>query len=87
MSEPGRPADVLAAQRRSRREYIRTHHPDAGGKQEDFISGLADFDAAQRRAGRGGTPVTVVVRPAWPVSLTTVLLRRLLRRHQPPRVR
>jgi hypothetical protein len=85
-----RPTDLdsAAAQRRVRRDFIRTHHPDAGGNHDNFIRGLADFDAAQRRSpGMRNTPVTVIARPTWPVSVTTVVLRRLRRRYQAPRVR
>jgi hypothetical protein len=80
--------DSATAQRRARRDFIRTHHPDAGGNHDDFIRGLADFEAAQRRTPRiSTTPVTVIPRSTWPASLTTVVLRRLRRRYQAPRVR
>jgi hypothetical protein len=81
-------SDVRSAHRRERRDFIRTHHPDAGGNHDDFIRGLAEFDVPQRRSPRTSTtPVTVIPRPAWPVSLTTVVLRRLRRRYHAPRVR
>jgi hypothetical protein len=87
MSQPGGP-DAVSAQRRARREFIRTHHPDVGGDPHTFVTGLADLDAGPRPSTPArSTAVTVTARQAWPVSLTTVMLRRLRRRHQPPRVR
>jgi hypothetical protein len=81
-------SDAPSARRRERREFIRAHHPDAGGDHDDFIRGLADFDVAQRRSARSSTTaVTVIPRSTWPVSVTTVVLRRLRRRYQAPRVR
>lgn len=85
-------SDILSAQRRARREFIRTHHPDAGGNHDDFVTGLANLDAnldAERRPSppASATRVTVVPRSAWPVSLTTMMLRRLRRRYEEPRVR
>ena len=81
-------ADPLSAQRRVRREFIRTHHPDAGGDQHTFIAGLADIEAGKRPSPPARPiVVTVTPRPAWPVSLTTIMLRRLRRRHQKSRVR
>jgi hypothetical protein len=82
------PTDYLAARRRARgaRTSARTT-PTPGGKPHDFIRGLADFDAAQSWP-TSTTPVIVVPRRSWPVSLTTVVLRRLRRRHHAaPRVR
>jgi hypothetical protein len=87
MTEPA-DSDARSTQRRARRDFIRAHHPDAGGNPDDFIAGLADLDAGRRVAPAArATPVTVVARSAWPVSLTTVMLRRIRRRYQPPRVR
>ncbi len=87
MTDPTR-ADLLSAQRRARREFIRANHPDAGGNHDEFVAGLADLDAGRRSAPPVTTTrVTVVPRSAWPVSLTTIVLRRLRRRYQEPRVR
>jgi hypothetical protein len=87
MTEPTA-SDVGSAQRRARRDFIRAHHPDAGGNHDDFITGLADLDAGPRPSPAARpTPVTVVSRSAWPVSLTTIVLRRIRRRYQEPRVR
>jgi hypothetical protein len=79
--------DSTKARRRERRDFIRAHHPDVGGTHDDFIRGLAAFDVAQRFPPTSTTPVTVIPRSTWPVSLTTVVLRRLRRRYQAPRVR
>ncbi len=87
MTQPA-DSEFQAAQRRARRDFIRAYHPDAGGNHDDFIAGLADLDAGHRPSSPARTtPVTVVPRPAWPVSLTTIVLRRIRRRYQEPRVR
>ena len=79
--------DAEFEQRTTRRAFIRNHHPDAGGDHETFITGLADLDAAPRSAAASRlVPVIVTPRQTWPTSLTTIVLRRLRRRRQPPRV-
>ena len=79
--------DPCPVQRRARRDFIRTHHPDVGGNHDDFIAGLASLDAGHRPPSPARTvTVTVVARQSWPLSLTTAVLRRLRRRHQEPRV-
>lgn len=81
-------SDPHPDQRRTRREFIRTHHPDVGGNHDHFITGLASLDAGHRPSVPVRTvTVTVVARQPWPLSLTTAVLRRLRRRHQKPRVR
>ena len=80
--------DSAAAQRRARRDFIRTHHPDAGGNRDDFVAGWPTSTSAESiRLDLAPHPVVVVPQPTWPVSLTTVVLRRMRRRHQAPRVR
>lgn len=70
-----------AQSRRSRREYIRTHHPDAGGDPADFVIGLANFDS------RPTPRVFVTKSHPWPVTIVTGLAQRIRRSRRPPRVR
>lgn len=67
-----------------RRAFIRTHHPDRGGDQAAFITGLADLE-------RGGWPgdradrVRVRIMARRPILVR--LWQALRDRPRPPRVR
>ena len=94
-------ANPEQSRRQSRRAFIRTHHPDIGGDPADFVAGLAGLDAephAESAAEPDATPSTNATAGSradtqaqpdqpWPVSLTTVLLRRARGHKRPPRVR
>jgi len=70
--------------RLARREFVRAHHPDAGGYPEVFWRGLQAFD----RPGVGTAGVRVVAVRSHRPSLAVVLLvwRRYRRRYTAPRV-
>ena len=73
--------------RASRREFIRTHHPDRGGDPTEFLIGLPHF-------GFDPSAITDTTRPrivfvphvSWPRRVLHALLAQFHRR-QPPRVR
>jgi hypothetical protein len=74
--------DGDAGQRRAFRAWVRAHHPDAGGDQDEFTAGIARW----RRLLAGGDA------PAAEVSVFRArgglwrAQRWWQRRHQPPRV-
>ena len=70
--------------RLARREFVRAHHPDAGGDPEVFWRGLQAFD----RPGLGTCGVRVVAVRSHRPLLAAVLLvwRRCRRHHTAPRV-
>jgi hypothetical protein len=47
-----------AEQRRAFREFVKTHHPDAGGDPEVFLAGLRTWQ--HEPAGQGAAPANVV---------------------------
>jgi hypothetical protein len=73
------------SRRHARREFIRAHHPDAGGDPAAFVTGLAALD----RLPAGAPAARVVVVADTPVlaRLLTALMRRIGWRRPPPRVR
>jgi hypothetical protein len=73
--------DEQSRRRRARREFIRVHHPDAGGDPADFVTGLAALDRPP--AAR----VVVVADPPLLARLLTALMHRAGWRRPPPRVR
>lgn len=78
-------------QRRTRRAFIRAHHPDIGGDSARFVAGLAAFDRGETSpTSTSQNPVArvfVVADKPWPVSVVTAVLRRLERSRRPPRVK
>ena len=79
------PADHRAA----RREFIRAHHPDAGGDPTAFISGLQRWDepGSAGQTGRTATArVRIIARRAWPMRIVMVVLGQIVRHGRPPRV-
>ena len=70
------------ARRAARREFVRTHHPDLGGDHDNFVTGLANLERSPQVAVQQVPPVVADAQQPWPVSLTSVLLRRLYRRRR-----
>jgi hypothetical protein len=70
-------------QRRARRDFIRAHHPDAGGDPTAFIAGLAALDPS----GSGSARVIVVAATHWPARVKKALQRWMGWRQPPPRVK
>ncbi|WIX77669.1 hypothetical protein QRX50_40735 [Amycolatopsis carbonis] len=70
-----------AAEKAAYREFVRTHHPDAGGDAEAFREGLARFHQvdkpARQPASRQAESVSFVVRRR---GLTRVLAAHRRRR-------
>jgi hypothetical protein len=77
------------SRRHARREFIRAHHPDAGGDPAAFVTGLAALDRLPAGAPAGAPAARVVVVADTPVlaRLLTALMRRIGWRRPPPRVR
>ena len=66
--------------RRARRAFLRTHHPDVGGDPEEFVLGLARFDAPAARSA----PVVVVRRPRGVSGWCRHVAGAARRRARPP---
>jgi hypothetical protein len=70
-------------QRQARRDFIRAHHPDAGGDPAAFIAGLAALSAL----GSASARVIGVPNARWPARMKKALQRRMGWRQPPPRVK
>lgn len=96
MDEPDADRRHELDRRRRRRQFIRTHHPDAGGDPAAFVAGLAYFDqpasisdstSSSSTTDRPAPRVFVVKHRPWPVVIVTGLGERIRRSRRPPRVR
>ncbi|MEW2506808.1 hypothetical protein AB0878_40785 [Amycolatopsis sp. NPDC047767] len=86
---PDRPRRTWsAAEKAAYREFVRAHHPDAGGDAEAFREGLARFHQVDRSArqpeSRPAESVSFVVRRR---GLTRVLAALAARRRRKRRTR
>jgi hypothetical protein len=72
--------------RRLRRDFVRRHHPDAGGDQHEFVVGLRKLELAMRD-DRPAPRVEVVAPSSWPRRVWRAGVAVLTRRSRPPRVR
>jgi hypothetical protein len=78
--------DQVHQARRRRRDFIRTHHPDAGGDADAFIAGIQSLDAPPEPDPGPLPPVFIVRHRAWPAQLGIAAVRRLRRSQRSPRV-